>query len=250
MNSTIRNSLGILGCVALVCLSILLVNLSSMAISLDAVASGASSVLASSNKSIADVSKQLTGKNGLLEEYRQVALQTRKEVDAVQQTTLAERSTVAKTGDAVLQVVTDLDGVVLQSRSAVQSLQETVSGLAGTVASLKADTDAAKPAIDGATALLATLDSGSGKALGSVTGAVGHVDDLIVASRPTVDHLDSMTGHLGDGSKLLTETLGFIRDDFKPQKKGFWVNLLDKATGGLISVALTYLFPERVVIAK
>jgi hypothetical protein len=250
MDSSIRNAMGILGCAALVCLCVLLIDFARMAISAENAASAMGATATAANKAIADVSKQVTGKNGLIEEYRQVALQTRKEVDAVQQTTLAERTTIEKTGEAVLQTVNDLDAVARNGATVIQALGETITELGGSVSSLKADTDAAKPAIEALSTLISTVSDGAGKTFDGADKTLVDVDALVIAARPTVNHVDSMSGHLDDGSKSLAETLGFIRDDFSPKKRGFWLNLLDKATNGAVSAIVSIFLPGHVKVVN
>ena len=178
MNATLKNSLGILGCLALVCFALLLIQLARAAIELESAAADASTVLQSSNRAIADTEKQLTGKYGLISEWTATARESRKTIDVLQATSLQERAKAAAFSDASTQVVTDLDGVVLQAKATVQSLQETVTGMGGAVASLKADTDAVQIGNylgRGSTALATTTKSSGAARAGPHLAYVGVV---------------------------------------------------------------------------
>ncbi len=249
MNPAIRNSLGVAACIALVCLSVCLVCIANAAISADDTATAATAAIVATNTTIADLDKQLAGKYGLINELTSAARESRKTIDVLQQTSLAERAKVAAFSDASIQAVNDLDAVARNGATAIQGLQGEVANLGRLATSLKGDSDAAGQTIAGATALLSTLDKGAGQALGSMNVAVGHVDALVASTSPAVQHLDHLSGELDDGGKSLAETLGFIRDDFKPAKKSFWTHLLDTATGGMFSVVLHWL-PQRVEVVN
>jgi len=181
---------------------------------------------------------QLMGKYGLLHELTAAARESRKTIDVLQKTSLTERMKVAAFSDASIRVVNDLDGVVRQSEATVHSLQGAVEQLGAVSTALKVDAEAAKPVLDGATVLLATLNTGSGKALDEATAAVGDVRERVRGIEPIERNVDA-------GTKSLAETLGFIRDNFAPKKRTFWMRLADTATSGMFSVFLHWL-PQRV----
>lgn len=194
---------------------------------------------------VVGVDSLLTGRYGVLNQAAAVLRESRKTVDVVQATSLAERAKVTQFSDVSIQAVRDLDLVARNGATAVESLQGAAAGLGGAVAALRDDGERGGRVIDAAGQLIRTLDSGSGQALDSLNTAVQDAGGLLTDARPTVDHVNSMTGHLDDGSNSLAQTLGFIRDDFSPKKKSFWVRLADSVTAGMFSIALHWL-PQRV----
>lgn len=139
---------------------------------------------------------------------------------------------------AATAAVNNLGSAASNGADAARSLRGAVDQLGVVSAALKVDAEAAKPTIDGATTLLSTLNTGSGQALDRMSATISDTDELVKAARPIEAHVEA-------GTKSVAETLGFIRDDFSPKKKSFWVRLADTATSGMFSVFLHWL-PQRV----
>jgi hypothetical protein len=136
-----------------------------------------------------------------------------------------------------------LDAVEREAAGAVQSLHGALAETGQAIAALKQDGVAAQQTVDGATALLSTLSDGAGGELRRLAEATGNLNALVLSAQPTVKHVN-------DGTSYLAETLGFIRDDFRPKKRSFWVNLLDKATNGAVSALVSIFLPEHVQVVK
>lgn len=141
--------------------------------------------------------------------------------------------------------VNHLGSAASNGANAAQGLKGAVDDLGRLATALRVDAEAAKPAIDGATVLLATLNTGSGQALDKASVALGDVDERVKALEPIERSFESTSKHVDGASAYTEETLGYIRDNFKPSKKSFWVRLLDSATAGMFSVVLHWV-PQRV----
>jgi hypothetical protein len=191
------------------------------------------------------VQAQLAGKRGLIAELTAAARESRKTIDVLQATSLAERRKLAEFSDASIQALNDLDVVARNGAMAVRNLQDAMAGLGGAATALQVDVESAKPTIDGATVLLSTLNRGSDAVLTRSTETIGSLNALVVGATPIEQHLNSVAAHVDEGTKALAETLGFIRDDFRPTTKSFWVRLLDKATSGMFSLMLHWI-PQAV----
>lgn len=187
---------------------------------------------------------QLAGKYGMLAEATAAARESRKTIDVLQQTSLAERKKVEQLSDASIEAVRDLDAVARSGATAVQGLGQAVAGLGSTTAALQADAEAAHRTIEGATALVSTLNDGARSALDKTTETISHADALVVAASPIEDYVRSTSRHLDAGSKSIEETLAFLRDDFAPKKASFWMKLANAATGGAVAVLL-HLWPVQ-----
>jgi hypothetical protein len=195
------------------------------------------------------IQAHIAGKRGLIAELTAAARESRKTIDVLQATSLAERRKVAEFSNASIQAVNDLDVVARNGATAVRNLQNAVAGLGGAATALQVDVESAKPTINGATALLSTLNRGSDAVLSRGAETIGNLNALVVGATPTEQHLNNAAAHVDDGTKALAETLGFIRDDFSPKTRSFWVRLLDKGTSGMFSV-LWHWLPQRVQEVK
>lgn len=195
---------------------------------------------------------QLAGKYGLLAEATAAVRESRKTIDVLQKTSLAERAKVAAFSDASIQAVQDLDGVAVQARAAVGSLQGAVDGLGRTSAALTADAEAGKPVIDGAGQLLATLNSGSGQALDRVNGTIGHLDGLVMDAKPIEDHIDEASKTAAHATvetdKILTGAEEWLYNLEHPKKRGFWSEWAIALLGPTARIVLDHLWPIRVEV--
>jgi hypothetical protein len=188
---------------------------------------------------------QLAGKYGLLSEMTAAARESRKTIDVLQKTSLAERAKVAAFSDASIQAVNDLDAVARNAATTVQSLQEATGRLGAVSVALEDDAKAAKPAIDNAAILLATLSAKSGDTFDRFGAMIGDVDARVKAFEGTERYVEETAKHLDGGASALEQALGFIRDDFAPRKLSFWARLADIVTHGALTAAWHWL-PQRV----
>lgn len=190
------------------------------------------------------VQAQLTGKYGLLSEATAAARESRKTIDVIQRTSLNERSKVAAFSAASIAAVQDLSKVARSGSAAVEELRTTVAGIGSLAPALRRDSEAVGGTIEAATELLRTLDAGAKNTLDRSTETLSNVNALVVAAAPIEEHALSTSRHIDDGAKALSETLAFLREDFAPHKKSFWMKLGDIATNGLFSM-LFHLWPAQ-----
>ena len=69
----------------------------------------------------------------------------------------------------------------------------------------------------------------------------------------TFAHIDEMTDHLNGAAAETQETLGYIRDDFKPKKLGFWEMIARKGLGAIPQGLIEFLlhkYPQRVKVVQ
>jgi uncharacterized protein YoxC len=194
------------------------------------------------NELITDTQKRM---DGTFQNTNAVLIQAGLAADQVRLTATTERSYIAgisretliavKTANASLE---DLDGMIKDTRQIATGVStETLPKINLAVGGVTALLDTSKgvileagPAIDGASAVMADLHS--------------------ILDAPAMHeigpNLASTTKHLAGTSAEFEETVGYIRDDFKPSKKNFWHNL----TSQIIPELLRFLIPTPVKISK
>lgn len=244
----------ILICVALIALAAFLVRGALLFQSAERLTDSGAKVASGVDLMRVTLQSQLLGKTGVVEELRQVLLQSRKTIDVLQKTSLAERAKVAAFSDASIQVVHNLDATVRSGTVAVQGMQEAIARLGGVAVALQSDAEAARPVLEGATALVATLNSGSGQALGRLQGALGDVDVLVKNAGPIEKNFEDTSAsiaHGGSGAdRILTDAAEYVHALVHPRKRGFWSEWAVALLGPGARVIIDHLWPIRVKVIK
>ena len=154
------------------------------------------------------------------------------------------------------QVVVSLNGTIKSLDNTVQSLSQDSNEV---LASVLKTVDAATNTLQSSNTAIQNLDKEARPVLeaavrstDAVTDTVHHVDGLVDGVKPIEDNLTETSKYVASTSKHadasaeeVQDILGYIRDDFKPTKKSFWVRLADLATNGFFSLTL-HLVPQNV----
>lgn len=196
---------------------------------------------------LTDVQKRI---DGTFQNTNAVLIQAGLAADEVRLTSITEHKYLAsisretlKTVKAVNGSVADFDGVLKASRLTVTAINtNTIPLVNAAIASATEAIDTSKVVIREAGPTIDALTVTAHESTVVMTDLHKLLD--APAMREIGTNLAGATKHLDGTSAEVEETVGYIRDDFKPSKKNFWHNL----TSQIIPTFLRLLIPTPVRI--
>lgn len=193
------------------------------------------------NGTLSVVNETLSGKHGLKQLLYNANLTTAQ---------IARTSTTLEIASkdehqAVLAANQQLLAAMMKLNSLVSDTDHQVNGPEGTIAALTADLTKTGHAIDELTGPEGMLAQGTA----AITSAGKLLGDPHLVE--ITQHADAMSEHLNGAAAETEETLGYIRDSFKPHKISFWQTILSKGIGAIPEGLIDYFLhrtPQEVTV--